>query len=92
MSLQNYTGFLYFVQPSELQIQENTTFRKLDMFPSSVEGGGYLVCWILQKELTSITGQPMKLKLIYDRQSVGQSVLLSGARLGPATQCGFVIL
>jgi hypothetical protein len=27
----------------------------------------------------------MKLKLIYDRQSVGQSVLVSGAHLGPAT-------
>jgi hypothetical protein len=45
----------------------------------------------------------LKLKLIYDRQSVGQSVLVSGAHLGPATNssfclkfsldnCGFVIL
>jgi hypothetical protein len=44
-----------------------------------------------------------KLKLIYDRQSVGQSVLVSGAHLEPATNfsfslkfpldsCGFVIL
>jgi hypothetical protein len=44
-----------------------------------------------------------KSKLIYDRQSVGQSVLVSGAHLGPATNfyfslkfsldsCGFVIL
>jgi hypothetical protein len=45
----------------------------------------------------------LKLKLIYDRQSVGQSVLVSGAHLGPATNfpfslkfpsdiCGFIIL
>jgi hypothetical protein len=44
-----------------------------------------------------------KSKLIYDRQSVGQSVLVSGAHLGPLTNlsfslkfpldsCGFVIL
>jgi hypothetical protein len=44
-----------------------------------------------------------KLKLIYDRQSVGQSVLVSGTHLGPTTNfyfslklsldsCGFVIL
>jgi hypothetical protein len=43
------------------------------------------------------------LQLIYDRQSVGQSVLVSGAHLGPVTNfsfslkflldsCGFVIL
>jgi hypothetical protein len=45
----------------------------------------------------------LKLKLYYDRQSVGQSVLVSGAHLGPTTNfslslkfslhsCGFVIL
>jgi hypothetical protein len=45
----------------------------------------------------------LKLKLVYDRQSAGQSVLVSGAHLGPATNfsfflkfpsgsCGFVIL
>jgi hypothetical protein len=45
----------------------------------------------------------VKLKLIYDRQSVAQSVLVSGAHLGPETNfsfslkfpsdsCGFVIL
>jgi hypothetical protein len=45
----------------------------------------------------------LKLKLIYDRQSVGQSVLVSGTHLGPTTNfsfslkfplysCGFVIL
>jgi hypothetical protein len=31
----------------------------------------------------------MKLKLIYDRQSVGQSVLASGAHLGPLTNFSF---
>jgi hypothetical protein len=45
----------------------------------------------------------LKFKLIYDRQSVGQSALVSGAHLGPVTNfsfslkfpsdsCGFVIL
>jgi hypothetical protein len=38
---------------------ENTTFRKLDLFPSS--GGGWRhLCLIPLKELTSITGQPVK--------------------------------
>jgi hypothetical protein len=55
---------------------------------------------------TSTREQPqskLKLKLIYDQQSVGQSVLVSGTHLGPATNfsfslkflldsCGFVIL
>jgi hypothetical protein len=31
----------------------------------------------------------LKLKLIYDRQSVGQSVLVSGAHLGPAANFSF---
>jgi hypothetical protein len=30
-------------------------------------------------------GVQLKLKLIYDRQSVGQPVLVSGAHLGPVT-------
>jgi hypothetical protein len=34
-------------------------------------------------------GYLLKLKLIYDRQSVGQSVLVSGAHLGPVTNCSF---
>jgi hypothetical protein len=45
----------------------------------------------------------LQLQLIYDRQSIGQSVLVSGAHLGPVTNfsfslkfpldsCGFVIL
>jgi hypothetical protein len=50
-----------------------------------------------------ILKRTLKLKLICDRQSVGQSVLVSGTHLGPATNfsfylkfsldsCGFVIL
>jgi hypothetical protein len=31
----------------------------------------------------------LKLKLIYDRQSVGQSALVSGAHLGPMTNFSF---
>jgi hypothetical protein len=31
----------------------------------------------------------LKLKLIYDRQLVGQSVLVPGAHLGPATNFSF---
>jgi hypothetical protein len=31
----------------------------------------------------------LKLKLIYDRHSVGQSVLVSGAHLGPVTNFSF---
>jgi hypothetical protein len=49
------------------------------------------------------TGSSGELKLIYDRQSVGQSILVSGAHLEPVTNfsfamkfpadsCGFVIL
>jgi hypothetical protein len=52
---------------------------------------------------TFLEKRNLKLKLIYDRQSVCQSVLVSGAHLGPATNfsfswkfpsdsCGFIIL
>jgi hypothetical protein len=33
----------------------------------------------------------LKLKLIYDRQPVGQSVLVSGAHLGPVTNFFFIL-
>jgi hypothetical protein len=50
-----------------------------------------------------VTKLKLKLKLIYDQQSVGQSVLVSGTHLGPAANfsfslrfslgsCGFLIL
>jgi hypothetical protein len=56
---------------------------------------------LFQKEQSS--GKKLKLKLIYIRQSVSQSVLVSGTHLGPVTNfsfslkfpshsCGFVIL
>jgi hypothetical protein len=35
---------------------ENTTFQKLDLFPSSYEWRRHLVCWVPQREPTSITG------------------------------------
>jgi hypothetical protein len=35
--------------------KKNMTFSKLDVFPSSGEGR-HLLCWVPQKELTSITG------------------------------------
>jgi hypothetical protein len=49
------TGFLDFVHHPVLQLNpENTTFRKLDLFQSSGEGERHLLCWVPQKELTSI--------------------------------------
>jgi hypothetical protein len=39
--------------------------------------------------INNILKLKLKLKLIYDRQSVGQSVLVSGAHLGPATNLSF---
>jgi hypothetical protein len=53
--------------------------------------GRHLLHWVPEKDLISITGQPvkLKLKLIYERQSVGQSVLVSCTHLGPATNFSF---
>jgi hypothetical protein len=39
--------------------------------------------------LRSVSGGKLKLKLNYDRQSVCQSVLVSGTHLGPATNSSF---
>jgi hypothetical protein len=39
------------------------------------------------REINRLSLRKLKLKLIYDRQSVGQSVLVSGAHLGPLTNC-----
>jgi hypothetical protein len=75
-----------FVHPLEFKILENIMFPKLDLFPSSGE----------RREKPTLfgsleTGQLMKLKLklICDRQTVGQSVLVSGAHLGPVTDFSF---
>jgi hypothetical protein len=71
-----------------------------------MEGGG---CGPIDAPDPSIKPQTLsseldiELKLNYDRQSIGQSVLVSGAHLGPAIDfpfclkfslysCGFVIL
>jgi hypothetical protein len=45
------TGFLDFVHRPEFYKQENTTFRKLDLFPSSGEGGGTYSFRNLRKSL-----------------------------------------
>jgi hypothetical protein len=60
------------------------------------------VCWLNWLEVKVTYGWRSKSKWHYDRQSVGQSVLVSGSNLGPATNftfslkfssdsCGFVI-
>jgi hypothetical protein len=41
--------------------------------------------------ITIILDMKLKLKLIYDRQSVGQSILVSGANLGPVTNFSFAM-
>jgi hypothetical protein len=53
-------------------------FRKLDLFPSSGDGG-HLLCWVLYEELTSITGtkskNPVILSVTYHRQNSVESML-----------------
>jgi hypothetical protein len=67
----------------------NTPVPSCTKSPSSGED---LFYWGPYKELTSITGQPTsKLKLYYDRESVGQSVSVSGTHLGPATNISFYL-
>jgi hypothetical protein len=43
------------------------------------------------KDWPTLTLTLKKKKLIYDRQSVGQSVLVSGAHLGPVTNFSFAM-
>jgi hypothetical protein len=45
------TGFLDFVHRPEFYKQEYTTFRKLDLFPSSGEGGAPTLLGTLEKNL-----------------------------------------
>jgi hypothetical protein len=57
-----------------------------------VRRGRHLLCRVPWKELISISGEPMlKLKLIYDRWSVSQSVLVSGTHLEPMTRFLFSV-
>jgi hypothetical protein len=44
---------------------------------------------VLHVQMYPTMRKKLKLKLIYDRQSVGQSVLVSGTHLGPATKFSF---
>jgi hypothetical protein len=55
--IKGVSDFVHRPNSEELD-DKNTTFRKLDLFPSSGEGR-HLLCWVPLKELTSITGQPM---------------------------------
>jgi hypothetical protein len=49
------------------------------------------LCGALSDERSGMSFTRMKLKLNYDRQSVGQSVLVSGTHLGPATNFFFLL-
>jgi hypothetical protein len=40
------TGGLDYVHRQVFYKLEDTTFRKLDLFPSSGEGGRHLLCWV----------------------------------------------
>jgi hypothetical protein len=54
---------------------------------SGQEQEGKWAC--LYEAIVRTSVEKLKLKLIYDRQSVGQSVLVSGAHLGPVTNFSF---
>jgi hypothetical protein len=53
----------------------------------------FLYFFIMQSEISNNflvqTHILLKLKLIYDRQTVGQSVLVSGTHMGPTTSFSF---
>jgi hypothetical protein len=53
-----------FVHRPELK-NKNRTFRKLDLFPFSGEGGRRLLCWVPQKKLTPVV-QRLWLALLSD--------------------------
>jgi hypothetical protein len=53
---------------------------------SCLMGASIKKCWFLPLRQPGIQ---LKLKLICDRQSVGQSLLVSGAHLGPVTNISF---
>jgi hypothetical protein len=77
--------FLDCIHCLEFYILENNVLET-GCFHPQMRGGRHLICSDPYKGLTSITGQPMlKLKLIYDRQSV----LVSDTHLGPATNFSF---
>jgi hypothetical protein len=51
----------------------------------------FLYCSNFRTATVILKLMKLKLKLIYDRQPVGQSVLVSGAHLGPVTNFSFSI-
>jgi hypothetical protein len=71
------TGLLDIVRRSKGR--KYTTFLQLDLFPFSGERKTHNLLDPLER------GNLKSLKLNYDRQSVGQSVLVPGTQLGPAT-------
>jgi hypothetical protein len=51
----------------------------------------FILSVIRKTYMSGLLKNNLKLKLIYDRQSVGQSVLVSGAHLGPVTNFSFAM-
>jgi hypothetical protein len=59
------------------------------MFNTHITGVGVLVLSNCSTPYITALRLKLKFKLIYDQQSVGQSVLVSGAHLGPVTNFSF---
>jgi hypothetical protein len=79
------SGFL----SSIVRYFKNTTFRKRDLFPSSgKKKGGNAPTQLRPLERANLNHWTtvVKVKLYYDRQSVGQSVLVSSTCLGLTTR------
>jgi hypothetical protein len=77
LTTQNYWVFGLFLSSG---ILENMTFRKLDMFPSSGEGGGedtYSVGPLERANLNHRT-QPFRIYLYFDEYEVNSSVNIFG--------------
>jgi hypothetical protein len=64
---QNYCFFFNFPLSGIRENRKSTIFRKLDLFPSSGEGGREdILSWVPQKELISITGPVIQLRMETD--------------------------
>jgi hypothetical protein len=91
-------GFLNFGHRPEFYIIIQNSLLFARGFFLYSEDGGYTFLRNVGTYKTHTALQPrrlhssfLKLKLIYDRQSVGQSVLVSGAHLGPLTRFLFSV-
>jgi hypothetical protein len=74
----------------EGQVPPDGTWRRGVGLCGSSQGAVLRFCMYGNEPTVYITDKTsLKLTLIYDRQSVGQSVLLSGAHLGPCDQFFF---